>query len=86
VDEHSTGGSELTNELAAQRLANSSFSILSAALLLCGGHDYTDTTRHCDKCSGAMTHLSNLQPYRGGAAVRVSRCYGCNHVVSEEIR
>jgi hypothetical protein len=30
-----------------------------------------------------MTHLSDLQPIVGSAAMRIFRCYACNHVVSE---
>jgi len=38
----------------------------------------------CEKCEETMTHLSDLQPRLLGAALRVFRCYACNHVVSEE--
>jgi hypothetical protein len=31
-----------------------------------------------------MTHLSDLQPIVGSPAMRIFRCYACNHVVSEE--
>ena len=41
-------------------------------------------SRPCDKCDAAMTHLSDLQPIIGSAAMRIFRCYVCNHVVSEE--
>ena len=41
-------------------------------------------SRTCDKCGAAMTHLSDLQPIIGSAAMRIFRCYACNHVVSEE--
>ena len=41
-------------------------------------------SRACDKCNAAMTHLSDLQPIIGSAAMRIFRCYSCNHVVSEE--
>jgi hypothetical protein len=41
-------------------------------------------SRVCEKCSSDMTHLSDLQPMVGSAALRVFRCYDCNHVVSEE--
>ncbi len=40
-------------------------------------------SRACDKCDSAMTHLSDLQPIVGSAAMRIFRCYSCNHVVSE---
>lgn len=40
-------------------------------------------SRACDKCDADMTHLSDLQPIIGSAAMRVFRCYACNHVVSE---
>ncbi len=41
-------------------------------------------SRVCDKCDADMTHLSDLQPIIGSAAMRIFRCYACNHVVSEE--
>jgi hypothetical protein len=41
-------------------------------------------SRICEKCAAAMTHLSDLQPMIGSAAMRVFRCYVCNHVISEE--
>jgi hypothetical protein len=41
-------------------------------------------SRVCDKCDAAMTHLSDLQPMVGSAAMRIFRCYSCNHVVSED--
>ena len=40
-------------------------------------------SRPCDKCDADMTHLSDLQPIIGSAAMRIFRCYACNHVVSE---
>ena len=40
-------------------------------------------SRACDKCAADMTHLSDLQPIVGSAAMRIFRCYTCNHVVSE---
>ena len=41
-------------------------------------------SRVCEKCGAAMTHLSDLQPIVGSAAMRIFRCYSCNHVVSED--
>jgi hypothetical protein len=41
-------------------------------------------SRACDNCDADMTHLSDLQPMIGSAAMRIFRCYSCNHVVSEE--
>ena len=41
-------------------------------------------SRVCDNCDAAMTHLSDLQPMIGSPAMRIFRCYACNHVVSEE--
>ena len=41
-------------------------------------------SRVCDKCDADMTHLSDLQPMIGSPAMRIFRCYACNHVVSEE--
>ncbi len=47
--------------------------------------DRTDApSRTCDKCGADMTHLSDLQPIIGSAAMRIFRCYACNHVVSED--
>jgi hypothetical protein len=40
--------------------------------------------RACEKCNAEMTHLSDLPPFLGRAAVRVFRCYACNNVVSED--
>jgi hypothetical protein len=78
--------SELTNELATQRRANSSFAVLWVTLLLCGRPEATGKSpvRRCNKCGADMTPLSNLPPFRGAAAIRVFRCYVCNNVVSEE--
>ena len=58
--------SELTDELAAQRLANSSFSFLSAALLICSVPDASDAAlaRRCERCGVKITHLSDVPPYR----------------------
>jgi hypothetical protein len=41
-------------------------------------------SRPCGVCDRAMTHLSDLQPRLGRGTLRVFRCYGCNHVFSEE--
>jgi hypothetical protein len=41
-------------------------------------------SRVCDNCNADMTHLSDLQPIVGSAAMRIFRCYACNHVVSED--
>jgi hypothetical protein len=41
-------------------------------------------SRTCEKCEADMTHLSDLPSIIGRAAMRVFRCYACNHVVSEE--
>ena len=50
-----------------------------------GASDSPDVpSRVCDKCEAAMTHLSDLRPMVGSAAMRIFRCYACNHVVSEE--
>jgi hypothetical protein len=79
--------SELTDELAAQRLANSSLSFLSAALLICGITETDDDVpaRYCERCGAEIAHLSDLPSYKGGPATRVFRCYDCDNVVSEEI-
>ena len=79
-------GRDLASELANQKLANSSFSFLSAALFLC---DHTESVRkapirYCALCSTKMIHLSDLPSFRGALPVRIFRCYGCNNVVSED--
>ena len=83
---HSAIGPELASELATEILANSSFSVLSAALFLCGDTDSTSKApiRYCSKCSTKMIHLSDLPSYKGAAPVRIFRCYCCNNVVSED--
>jgi hypothetical protein len=45
--------------------------------------DETVPRRRCDKCDAAMTHLSDLPPLAASPAIRIFRCYACNHVVSE---
>ena len=44
--------------------------------------DQTSPIGTCDICASEMTHLSDLPSLLRAAAVRVFRCYVCNHVVS----
>jgi hypothetical protein len=46
--------------------------------------DQTGPSRSCDKCDSEMTHLGNLPSLLGKAVMSVFRCYGCNHVISED--
>jgi hypothetical protein len=86
VRTHSNIERDLASELATQKLANSSFSVLSAALFL---GDHTEfarkaAIRHCAQCGTKMIHLSDLPSCIGAGPVRIFRCYGCNKVVSED--
>jgi hypothetical protein len=86
VHTHSNLECELASELAAQKLANASFSVLSAALFL-GDHTVAArkaAIRHCAQCGTKMIHLSDLPSYDRAGPVRIFRCYGCNKVVSED--
>jgi hypothetical protein len=44
-----------------------------------------DALRHCEKCSAVMKLLGELPALSIRAAVRVFRCYICDHVVAERI-
>jgi hypothetical protein len=39
--------------------------------------------RICEKCSAVMKQLGELPAMSNHAAIKVFRCYGCDHVVSE---
>jgi hypothetical protein len=39
--------------------------------------------RICEKCSAVMKQLGELPALSNHAALKVFRCYGCDHVVSE---
>jgi hypothetical protein len=39
--------------------------------------------RPCEKCNAAMTQLGELPALSIHAAVRIFRCYACDHVVTE---
>jgi hypothetical protein len=79
---------ELASELATQKLASSSFLVLSAALFQCGPPEAVGKApvRRCSKCGTKMIHLSDRPSFKGAAPVRIFRCYGygCNTVVSED--
>jgi hypothetical protein len=42
-----------------------------------------DRLRSCEKCSGDMKQLGQLPALSIHAAVKVFRCYRCDHVVAE---
>jgi len=43
----------------------------------------SNTKRICEKCSAAMKQLGELPALSIHAAIKVFRCYACDHVVSE---
>ncbi len=43
------------------------------------------TRRHCEKCDAAMKQLGVLPALSIRAAIRVFRCYVCDHVVADPI-
>lgn len=45
--------------------------------------DQTAPGRHCEKCDAVMKQLAELPALSIRTAIRVFRCYGCDHVVSE---
>jgi hypothetical protein len=50
-----------------------------------GASDPADQTprRICEKCGAAMKQLGELPAFSNHAALKVFRCYGCDHVVSD---
>ena len=45
--------------------------------------DQDKSVRRCDKCNAAMKQLAELPALSIRAAIKVFRCYVCNHVVSD---
>lgn len=45
--------------------------------------DQGNPPRICDNCNAIMTQLGELPALSIHAAVRIFRCYGCDHVVSD---
>jgi hypothetical protein len=43
----------------------------------------SNSKRICEKCSAAMKQLGELPALSIHAAIKVFRCYACDHVVSE---
>jgi hypothetical protein len=39
--------------------------------------------RRCDKCAAEMKQLGQLPALSARAAIKVFRCYACDHVVSD---
>ena len=45
--------------------------------------DPSNHVRRCDKCAAAMKQLAELPALSIHAAIKVFRCYVCDHVVSD---
>jgi len=45
--------------------------------------DQDHAVRRCEKCDAAMKQLAELPALSIRAAIRVFRCYVCDHVVSD---
>jgi hypothetical protein len=45
--------------------------------------DQTRSSRRCEKCDTDMRQLGELPALSIHAAIRIFRCYGCDHVVAE---
>jgi len=45
--------------------------------------DKNNLERRCEKCDAAMKQLAELPALSIRAAIRVFRCYVCDHVVSD---
>ena len=45
--------------------------------------DKNSPERGCEKCGAAMKQLAELPALSIRAAIRVFRCYACDHVVSD---
>ena len=45
--------------------------------------DQSPAVRRCEKCGAAMKQLSELPALSIRAAIKVFRCYVCDHVVSD---
>lgn len=47
--------------------------------------DQDNPERRCERCDAAMTQLGELPALSLHAAIKVFRCYACDHVVSDRI-
>lgn len=45
--------------------------------------DRSPAERRCEKCDAAMKQLAELPALSIRAAIRVFRCYACDHVASD---
>lgn len=45
--------------------------------------DQNPAVRRCEKCNAAMKQLAELPALSIRAAIKVFRCYVCNHVVAD---
>jgi hypothetical protein len=45
--------------------------------------DQNNTLRRCEKCDAAMKQLAELPAQSIRTAIKVFRCYSCDHVVSD---
>ena len=45
--------------------------------------DQKDSSRPCDKCNAIMKQLGTLPALSIHTAIKVFRCYNCDHVVAE---
>jgi hypothetical protein len=45
--------------------------------------DPNQPARNCDKCDAVMKQLGEFPALSIHAAIRIFRCYVCNHLVSE---
>ncbi len=42
-------------------------------------------SRSCEKCNADMKQLGELPALSIHAAIKIFRCYGCDHVVAERV-
>lgn len=47
--------------------------------------EHHSVLRHCEKCSAMMKQLGELPARSIRAAVRVFRCYACDHVAADRM-
>jgi hypothetical protein len=45
--------------------------------------DAADRVRNCEKCNAGMKQLGVLPALSAHAAIKVFRCYACDHVVAD---
>lgn len=45
--------------------------------------DQNNPVRRCEKCDAAMKQLAELPALSIRAAIKIFRCYACDHVVSD---